>query len=164
MHSSSSWHWSPLWFSISMVTGLMSFSLTRPHPPQGSILVFTHHCTHILGRGSMLNKHLLNISKGCVREEKSGQVSVGEMNSYSNKLEILWALLHIFEKASWSHFMVAVTEQALNEVTIWQNNLWQAKRRSRNVTKKFGVLVTILGKGSQSKSDMKLPVYREPRG
>lgn len=37
----------------------------------------------------MLNKHLLNISKDCVGEEKSGQVSLGEMSSYSNELKIL---------------------------------------------------------------------------
>lgn len=77
----------------------------------------------------MLNKRLLNISKDCVREEKSGQVSLGEMSSYSNKLKILWALLHIFEKGSWSHFLVTVEEQALNEATIWQSNPWQAKKQ-----------------------------------
>lgn len=45
MHSSSA----QLEFSIGMIIGMMSFSLTRPYSPQGSIFVFAHHHVHVLG-------------------------------------------------------------------------------------------------------------------
>ena len=90
----------------------MSFSLTQPYCLQDSTFVFAHHCIHILGRELMLNKYLSNIPRGCAREDKGGWwVSLEEETSgCSNKLVILRALHHTFEKRSWELWSNIVTD------------------------------------------------------
>lgn len=124
MHSSSSQHWSQLRFGINMITWLMSFSLTQPYSLQYSTFVFAHHCIHILGRELMLNKYLSNIPKGCAKEDKRGRwVSLEEeMSGCSNKLVILRALHHTFEKRSWELGI---------EVTFWW---WKSRHGMRPPT------------------------------
>lgn len=97
VHSSSSQHWSQLWFSISMIKWLMSFSLTRPYSPQGSIFVFAYHCIHILGS---MNTCWTPPKAEQGRRKAAGEFRVGSMVSHSNKLEILTEPLHTCEKGS----------------------------------------------------------------
>lgn len=79
---------------------------------------------HILGRELMLNKYLSNIPRGCAREDKGGRwVSLEEeMSGCSNKLVILRALHHTFEKRPWELGI---------EVTFWW---WKSRHGMRPPT------------------------------